>query len=274
MGLENEFIIRLGMFFGLFVALALVERVLPRRQIGQTKARRWVTNWALSFTNIFALRLVALALPFLAIGAAVDAQANGFGVLNAFAVPTWVAWGLTILALDFAIWVQHVVTHKVPLLWRLHQVHHADTEMDVTTAIRFHPIEIGLSMTLKVGLIYLLGPPAAAVLLFEVLLNGSAMFNHANIRLPLWLDRVLRRVIVTPDMHRVHHSTDRQEHDSNYGFFLSIWDHLFSTHVAQPQLPHETMPIGLRWQDRRPSGLTWSLLLPFRSPKKTDVSKP
>lgn len=274
MGLENEFVIRLGVFLGVFVVLALMEHVLPRRKIDEIKARRWLTNWALSFVNILALRLVALALPFLAIGAAVDAHANGFGILNAFEAPTWITWVVTILALDFAIWVQHVVTHRVPLLWRLHQVHHADTEMDVTTAIRFHPIEIGLSMTLKVGLIYLLGPPAAAVLLFEVLLNGSAMFNHANIRLPLWLDRVLRRVIVTPDMHRVHHSIDRQEHDSNYGFFLSIWDHLFSTHVAQPRLPHETMPIGLRWQDRRPSGLRWSLLLPFQNPKKTDVTKP
>ncbi|MCO4846789.1 MAG: sterol desaturase family protein [Yoonia sp.] len=274
MGLENEFVIRLGVFLGLFVVLALVERVLPRRQMDRAKARRWLTNWAMSFVNILALRLVALALPFLAIGAALDAQANGFGVLNSFDVPNWIAWGTTILALDFAIWAQHVVTHKIPVLWRLHQVHHADTEMDVTTAIRFHPVEIAFSMTLKVGLIYLLGPPAAAVLLFEILLNGSAMFNHANIRLPLWLDTVLRRVIVTPDMHRVHHSTDRQEHDSNYGFFLSIWDHLFATHVPQPKLPHETMPIGLRWQDRRPSGLAWSLLLPFRNPKKRDLNKP
>ncbi len=273
MGPENELLIRLGVFLGLFAVLALAERALPRRPNAHMISERWVTNWAMALVNMLVLRLVALAIPFLAIGAAIDAQANGYGLLNAIDVPTWVAWVVTILVMDFAIWAQHVVTHKVPILWRLHQVHHADTEMDVTTAIRFHPIEIVLSMGVKIGLIYLLGPPAAAILLFEVLLNGSAMFNHANLRLPQRLDELLRIVIVTPDMHRVHHSTNRDEHDANYGFFLSVWDQLFRTHVAQPRISHETMPIGLRWQDRRPSKLGWTLLLPFRSKHNQETKK-
>jgi len=169
------------------------------------------------------------------------------------------------LILDFVIWAQHLVTHKIPLLWRLHQVHHADTDMDVTTAIRFHPIEIALSMLLKIGIVYALGPTAFAVILFEILLNGSAMFNHANIRLPQKLDRIVRLLIVTPDMHRVHHSDIRAEHDSNYGFSLSIWDRLFGTYVAQPSKGHDAMTVGLRWQDARPLSLGWNLLLPFRN---------
>jgi sterol desaturase/sphingolipid hydroxylase (fatty acid hydroxylase superfamily) len=171
---------------------------------------------------------------------------------------------LAILIFDFAIWVQHLITHKIPILWRLHQVHHADVDIDVTTAIRFHPIEIALSMLLKIGLVYLLGPAGIAIILFEIILNGTAMFNHANIKLPLWLDKTVRKIIVTPDMHRVHHSVHRHEHDSNYGFSLSIWDRMFGTYIAQPAEGHNGMDIGLRWQDDRPSKLGWSLLMPFR----------
>ena len=271
MTLENETVIRLSVFIGLFVALAAAERVLPRRPNVQMRSERWATNWLMSIANIIALRLIALAVPFLALGAALDAQIHGIGLLNLVDIPVWMSWLVTLLVMDFVIWLQHVVTHKWPLLWRLHQVHHADTEMDVTTAIRFHPIEIALSMGLKIGLIYLLGPAVAAVLLFEVLLNGSAMFNHANLKLSPRLDALVRMLFVTPDMHRVHHSVDRAEHDSNYGFLLSIWDRLFRTHVAQPQNPHETMPIGLRWRDRRPSNLVWSLRLPFSNQRKQDT---
>ena len=167
------------------------------------------------------------------------------------------------LIFDFAIWLQHLITHKVPLLWRLHRVHHADVDMDVTTAIRFHPVEIALSMLLKIGLVYLLGPAAIAIVIFEIILNGTAMFNHSNLALPAGLDRIMRKVLVTPDMHRVHHSVQRSEHDSNYGFCLSIWDQLFGTYIEQPKDGHDAMQVGLEWQDDRPSKLGWSLALPF-----------
>jgi sterol desaturase/sphingolipid hydroxylase (fatty acid hydroxylase superfamily) len=149
-------------------------------------------------------------------------------------------------------------------LWRLHRVHHSDRDLDVTTAIRFHPLEIALSMGIKIGLVYVMGPSAVAIVLFEILLNGSAMFNHANIKLPLWLDHSLRLVLVTPDMHRVHHSVHRAEHDSNYGFALSIWDRMFGTYIAQPAMGHDAMDIGLEWQDDRPTKFGWTLWLPFR----------
>jgi len=165
--------------------------------------------------------------------------------------------------MDFAIWVQHLLSHKIPLLWRIHRVHHSDIEFDVTTAIRFHPVEIALSMGFKIGLVYLLGPAAWTVVVFEVLLNGSAMFNHANIALSQKLDRVIRSVLVTPDMHRIHHSVHRFEHDSNYGFALSWWDRLFGTYTHSPQDGHRQMKIGLQWQDLRPTRLIWSLALPF-----------
>ena len=168
------------------------------------------------------------------------------------------------MLLDLAIWAQHLVTHKVPLFWRFHRVHHADRDLDVTTALRFHPVEIVVSGGVKVMVVYLLGAPAAAVLVFEVLLNATAMFTHANLRLPGWLDRPLRWVLVTPDMHRIHHSVRRQEHDSNYGFALSLWDRIFHTYVKEPQDGQAGMTVGLEWQDERPARLGWALLLPFR----------
>ncbi|TDK43888.1 sterol desaturase family protein [Antarcticimicrobium luteum] len=261
--MENEALIRLSVFLGLFALLALTEAALPRRARRVPRSRRWLTNWGLTVINTATLRLMALLLPLLAVGAALDAARGGWGLFNALAWPVWVEVALAILILDFAIWAQHLITHKVPPLWRLHRVHHADRDMDVTTAIRFHPVEIALSMGLKIGLVYLLGPAALAVVLFEIILNGTAMFNHANLRLPLPLDRALRLMLVTPDMHRVHHSVHRHEHDSNYGFSLSIWDRLFGTYVAQPTDGHEAMTVGLRWQDDRPARLGWSLRLPF-----------
>jgi len=210
------------------------------------------------------LRLVALAIPLLAVGAAIDAQNKGWGLLNHMDLPFAANLILTILIFDFAIWLQHVASHKIPALWRIHRVHHADRDMDVTTAIRFHPVEIALSMFLKIGLVYLIGPAAWAIVIFEVILNGSAMFNHANIKLPLGLDRVLRLFMITPDMHRVHHSVKRSEHDSNYGFALSWWDRAFGTYIPQPKDGHDAMKVGLQWQDERPNKLGWSLALPFR----------
>ncbi len=262
--MEHEALIRLGTFVGLFALFATVEALAPRRDRTQSRQGRWVTNWAIIILDTLTLRLLALALPLLAVGAALDAQAQGWGVMNALDLPLWLGVVITVLIFDLAIWAQHLITHKIPVLWRFHRVHHADRDIDVTTAIRFHPVEIALSMLLKIGLVYLVGPPAIGIIAFEVILNGTAMFNHANIRLPLWLDAVVRRVLVTPDMHRVHHSIHRHEHDSNYGFALSIWDRLFGTYIAQPEKGHQDMQIGLEWQDDRPSKLGWSLMLPFR----------
>ena len=210
------------------------------------------------------LRLLALVLPLLAVGAALDAGRMGWGLFNALDWPLWVEVPLAIVILDLTIWAQHLVTHKVPLFWRFHRVHHADRDMDVTTAIRFHPVEIAASMGVKIALVYALGPSALAVVLFEVLLNGTALFNHANLSLPAGVERVLRLVLVTPDMHRIHHSVLRHEHDSNFGFSLSVWDRLFGTHRAEPEGGHDGMMIGLDWQDDRPARLGWSLWLPFR----------
>ncbi|WP_300063636.1 sterol desaturase family protein [uncultured Roseobacter sp.] len=261
--MENEAIIRLSIFLGLFAVLATLEALAPRRVRSQPRGRRWTTNWGITIANTLTLRLMAFALPLLAVGAAIDAQAQGWGLFNMIGWPVWLEMVIAILVLDFAIWLQHLITHKVPILWRLHRVHHADVDMDVTTAIRFHPVEIALSMVLKIGLVYLMGPAALAVIIFEILLNGTAMFNHANIRLPLWLDAIVRRVLVTPDMHRVHHSVHRAEHDSNYGFALSIWDQMFGTYIAQPKAGHDEMEVGLEWQDDRPSRFGWSIALPF-----------
>ncbi|WP_394197216.1 sterol desaturase family protein [Litoreibacter albidus] len=263
--MENEALVRLVVFAGLFALFAAVEAFAPRRNRTQTRKARWTTNWAIIILDTVTLRAMAVFLPLLAVGAAYDASSKGWGIFNTLNWPVWIEVVLAILILDFAIWAQHLITHKVPLLWRLHQIHHADVDIDVTTAIRFHPIEIGLSMLLKIGLVYALGPAAVAVILFEIILNGTAMFNHANIKLPLRLDAVLRRVLVTPDMHRVHHSVHRAEHDSNYGFSLSIWDRMFRTYIAQPSEGHDDMKIGLRWQDGRPSKLGWTLALPFRN---------
>ncbi len=262
--MENETLIRLSIFIGLFALFATIEAIVPRRQRTQPRHTRWLTNWGMTIVNTATLRLLAVLLPLLAVGTAIDANAHGWGILNHLNWPIWLETFLAVLFFDFAIWAQHLITHKVPLLWRLHRVHHADRDIDVTTAIRFHPIEIAFSMLLKIGLVYLVGPSAFAIILFEIILNGTAMFNHANMRLPLALDHVLRKFLVTPDMHRVHHSDKRSEHDSNYGFALSIWDRLFGTYIAQPKAGHDDMTIGLQWQDTRPSKLGWSLWLPFR----------
>lgn len=262
--MPNETLVRLGVFLTLFAIFAGLEALAPRRPRVQPQGRRWLTNLSITVLNTLALRALAIVLPFLAVGAAVDAWSNGWGLLNTVAWPLWIEVLVALLVLDFAIWAQHLVTHKVPLLWRFHRVHHADRDMDVTTALRFHPVEILASMGLKIGLVYALGPQAVAVVLFEVILNGTALFNHANLRLPLWLDRALRLVLVTPDMHRVHHSTLRAEHDSNYGFALSIWDRVFGTYRARPAEGHDAIVVGLQWQDDQPAKLGWSLWLPFR----------
>lgn len=262
--MEHDLLWRLGVFAGLFALFATLEALAPRRARSQPRGARWFTNLSIVILDTLALRALAIALPLLAVGAALDAGRMGWGLFNALDWPLWLEVVLAILILDLAIWVQHLVTHKVPILWRFHRVHHADRDFDVTTALRFHPVEILASMMLKIGLVYLLGPAALAVLLFEIILNGTAMFNHSNLRLPLWLDRVVRLVLVTPDMHRVHHSIHRHEHDSNYGFALSVWDRMFRTYRPMPEAGHDKMTVGLEWQDERPSRLAWTLMLPFR----------
>ena len=262
--MEHDLLWRLGVFVGLFALFATFEALAPRRARSQPRSARWFTNLSIVVLDTLALRALAIALPLLAVGAAVDAGRMGWGLFNALDWHQWLEVVLAILILDLAIWAQHLVTHKVPILWRFHRVHHADRDFDVTTALRFHPVEILASMMLKIGLVYLLGPAALAVLLFEIILNGTAMFNHSNLRLPLWLDRAVRLVLVTPDMHRVHHSIHRHEHDSNYGFALSVWDRIFRTYRPKPEAGHDLMTVGLEWQDEKPSRLGWALMLPFR----------
>lgn len=261
-----ELLIRLAAFAGIFVLLAAWERALPRRRLSQPRPGRWPTNIAIVALGALFVRLMAsLPVPLAAIATALYGETHGLGLLNQWALPPWLKIVIAILVLDLAIWAQHLATHKVPALWRLHRVHHADRDIDVTTALRFHPFEIALSMLWKAAVVLAIGAPVAAVLLFEVVLNATAMFSHSNIRLPEPVDVLLRRVLVTPDMHRVHHSTIRREHDSNYGFNFSIWDRLFRTYTAQPEKGHENMRIGLEnCQTEEPNGLFWCLLYPFR----------
>ncbi len=262
--MAQESLIRFGIFGALLALFGLWEYLVPRRVRRVSQAARWRTNLALVVVDSLALRLVALALPLLAVGAAADAGRLQWGLLNQIAWPGWLEFIAALLVLDLAIWGQHLVTHKVPLFWRFHRVHHADRDIDVTTGVRFHPVEIAASMLLKVALVYALGPSPLAVLVFEVLLNGTALFNHANLRLPGWVDAAVRLVLVTPDMHRIHHSDLRAEHDSNYGFSLSLWDRLFRTYRADPVQGQDGMTVGLEWQDDQPQRLGWSLWLPFR----------
>ena len=262
--MENESTLRLAVFLGLFSLFGILEFIFPRRERVQSQLKRWSTNWLLLVIYSGLLQVMTLITPvIIAVGAANYAALNGWGLFNILGLPIWIEFVLVVLILDWAIWFQHLVTHKINFLWRFHRVHHSDRDLDVTSAIRFHPIEIALSMLYKVALVFLLGPAAAAVVVFEVILNGAAMFNHANIKLPIKLDRLLRKVIVTPDMHRIHHSIHRHEHDSNYGFSISIWDHLFRTFIAEPEKGQLGMTVGLRWQDDKPSNLVWTLKLPI-----------
>ena len=243
---QGDGLVRLAIFAGVFLAMALIERAWPKRKLSASKRKRWLTNAGIAATSAVLLRLMAiLAAPVAAVAAAFYAQANDLGLLNAVSWPVWIEVGIALIVLDLAIWFQHWVSHHVPIFWRLHKVHHTDRDIDVTTAVRFHPVEIGLSMIWKIVVVVPLGASPLAVFLFEVILNACAMFNHANIALPLGLDRLLRLLIVTPDMHRVHHSVVGREHDSNYGFNLSVWDRLFGTYRAQPEAGHQGMTIGL-----------------------------
>jgi len=240
--LNHEPAIRLVCFFGIFAVMAVWELLAPRRVLSQSKRQRWFNNLGLVVFNTALLRLV---FPLAAVGMATTAELNDWGLFNRIEAPGWLVLIASVVILDGAIYLQHVMFHAVPLFWRLHRVHHADLDFDVTTGSRFHPVEILLSMLIKFAVIVLLGPPVVAVVVFEVLLNATAMFNHSNVRLPAPLDALLRWVIVTPDMHRVHHSHLEHETNSNFGFNLSAWDRLFGTYRNQPEEGHEGMVIGI-----------------------------
>ncbi len=259
--LLRELPLRLGFFFGVLLLVALLEAVFPRRKRRYSRWLRWYANLGIVFLNSGIARLI---MPILPMALAARAMEKGWGLFNWMDLPSPLALILSVLLLDFFIYLQHVMVHAIPLLWRLHRMHHSDLEYDVTTGARFHPLEILLSLFIKLALILVLGPPVAAVLIFEVLLNAMAMFNHGNLRLPLGLDGWLRLGIVTPDMHRVHHSSLPAEANRNFGFNLSFWDRIFGTYKAQPKLGHEAMEIGIdRFREAKDLHLHQMLLQPF-----------
>ena len=269
---HNEPMIRLACFFAVLLAMMLWEWRKPRRALSLPRARRWPANLGIIVVDSVVLRLV---FPVLAVGAAELAAARGWGLFHGLNAPLWLALLASLLILDLAIYTQHVVFHKVAVLWRLHRMHHTDLDFDVTTALRFHPLEIVLSMLIKLVLVTLLGVPAVAVMLFEVILNATAMFNHGNVGLPRRLDRALRWILVTPDMHRVHHSIRPEETDSNFGFNLPWWDRLFGTYRDQPRDGHAGMTIGLEYfRDRRATRLYGLLLQPFLNPTSGSTPAP
>ena len=254
--------IRLGAFGGVFIAMAIWESIQPRRKQSIGRGWRWPNNLGVVVLNTLVVRIV---FPTTAVGLALVAEARGWGLFNLSALPAWVGVVSSVVVLDLAIYLQHVLFHAVPALWRLHRMHHADLDFDVSTGLRFHPIEIGLSMLIKFSVVAALGAPALAVLIFEVLLNATSMFNHGNVRIHAGLDRILRWVVVTPDMHRVHHSILSRETNSNFGFNLPWWDRLFGTYRAQPAAGHEGMTIGIeQFREPRELRLDRILLQPFR----------
>jgi sterol desaturase/sphingolipid hydroxylase (fatty acid hydroxylase superfamily) len=258
-----EMIIRLAAFGVFFAAFALWELAAPRRGLSVGRARRWPGNIGILMADILTVRVLV---PTAAVGASLYAAGNGWGLINYLSLRLSAAALIGFLALDLVIYVQHVVFHKVPMLWRLHRMHHADLDIDVTTGVRFHPLEILISLFIKIAVILALGIPVVAVILFEVVLNVSSMFNHSNVSMPAWLDRALRFIVVTPDMHRVHHSILRRETDSNFGFNLPWWDRLFGTYRAQPEAGHIAMTIGIpAFRDPGELRIDRMLTQPFRN---------
>ena len=257
----HEASVRLGIFLGLFIAIAVAEAISPRRVPTYSKITRWFNNLSIVFLGTFSVRLV---FPLLPVGLALYCTQHEWGILNNIALPLWIKIVIGVIALDFIIYLQHVMFHRVPLFWRLHVMHHTDLDFDITTGLRFHPFEIVLSMVIKLLTVVLLGPPATVVLIFEILLNGTSMFNHGNIRIPFGIDKILRLFVVTPDMHRVHHSVIISETNSNYGFNLPWWDRLLGTYRAQPARGHDGMTIGIGWlREAKRLTLPWLLAMPF-----------
>jgi sterol desaturase/sphingolipid hydroxylase (fatty acid hydroxylase superfamily) len=262
---NHEGLIRLSVFGGVLVLMLVLETLFPRKTRTQNRLLHIATNLGIVVIYTIMMRVIFVVA---AVGIAILAMVYGWGLLNLVEMPVWVHVLISVILLDLAVYWQHVASHKIPIIWALHKMHHADRDIDATTGIRFHPLEIVLSMAYKMLIVLILGPHVVGVILFEVILNGSAMFNHANFRLPLWLDKVLRLLFVTPDMHRVHHSVIARETNSNYGFNLSIWDRIFGSYIDQPKEGHDNMTIGLpEYQTDKPSHLLWCLILPFK--KKT-----
>lgn len=259
----HEKTIRISFFFGILIIMALWEVIAPRRSLTVSKTVRWTNNLGLVFFNSFLLRVL---FPAAAVGMAAFATDHSWGIFNYYDLTSWLVIVASIIVMDFMIYLQHVMVHAIPTLWRLHRMHHADLDFDVTTGARFHPLEIILSMLIKFATIVVLGPPVIAVVIFEIVLSATAMFNHSNARLPLRMDRLLRWIVVTPDMHRVHHSIEDDEANSNFGFSLPWWDHLFGTYRDQPRGGHEGMTIGIR-KYRDPEQVCWfpgMMMIPFK----------
>ncbi|GGX73766.1 fatty acid hydroxylase [Litorimonas cladophorae] len=251
--------IRLSIFLGMLILMSAIEAFFPAKSRTQSRGRRWTTNLGLVVIDTLAIRLL---FPVIAVGAALWAESRGWGLLNVLALPLWVKVIAAVIILDMLIYWQHVAFHKIPIFWRLHKVHHADRDLDASSGLRFHPVEIVLSMVLKMAAVVALGAPVVAVIIFEIILNACAIFNHANVRLPRWLERPLRLVIITPALHRIHHSVREVETNSNYGFSVIWWDRLFGSFTAKPK---GILTLGLNeYQDDAPSGLLWSLMTPFR----------
>jgi sterol desaturase/sphingolipid hydroxylase (fatty acid hydroxylase superfamily) len=262
--LANEPLVRLSFFLGVLFVMAAWEVAAPRRRREIPRLLRWTNNLLVVVLDAMFVRLI---FPLVAVGLALLAEERGWGLFNLVESPDWLAIVASMLALDLAIYLQHVMFHAVPALWRVHRMHHADLEFDVTTGLRFHPVEIVLSMGIKLAVVLALGPPAIAVLAFEVLLNAGALFNHSNVRIPIGLDRVLRWFVVTPDMHRVHHSIHPSETNSNFGFNVPWWDRLLGTYRAQPRDTHEGMTIGVeQFRTRRDLWIDRMLTQPLRGP--------
>jgi sterol desaturase/sphingolipid hydroxylase (fatty acid hydroxylase superfamily) len=260
--LQAEPMIRLGLSLGLFAVLAAAEAWFPRRRLSFPRSARWPHNLGITVLDTLVVRLL---LPTSAVGFAVMAESRGWGLLHALTLPAAIEVSLAVLVLDLAIYAQHVLFHHVPVLWRFHRMHHADLDFDVTTGTRFHPVEILLSLGIKFAVVCALGASPGSVLLFEALLNGTSLFNHTNLRLPAGVDRLLRCLVVTPDMHRVHHSIVRRETDSNFGFNFPWWDRLFGTYRAQPEAGHAAMTIGLeQFRDPKELRLDRMLTQPLR----------
>ncbi len=257
--------IRLIAFFGILLTLIVLETIWPRRKRVRASLTRLSTNILLTIFNGFVMKLLASAVvPIAAVAAAVYVEKQGWGLFNLLSLPSTLEIALSLILFDLAIYGQHVAAHYVPMLWQFHKVHHSDVEFDVTTALRFHPVEIVISMLWKIVLVFIIGPSVFAVVLFEIILNGSAMFNHSNLKLPYTLDKIVRLFLATPDMHRIHHSIIPRELNTNYGFSISLWDRLFGTYTEQPSKGHTDMEIGLaKHQDSEPTKFLWSLRFPF-----------
>lgn len=259
--MKDEATIRFAFFLGTFALIAVLEILSPKRTLTASKPGRWFANLAIIVLNPLSVRLV---FPIVPVGMALLSQERNWGLLNNMDLPYWFEVVIGVIVLDFTIYLQHVLHHAVPVLWRLHMVHHSDLDIDVTTGMRFHPFEILLSLGIKIAAVAVIGPPVLAVLIFEIALNSTTLFNHSNIHMPEAMDRVLRVFVVTPDMHRVHHSVIIRETNSNYGFNLPWWDRLFGTYKAQPEQGHHGMTIGLsQFRDPKKLMLPWLLILPF-----------